>query len=71
MIMGGKKDVDKMKIDMSFPSRTLKQIIWKSWKNFYICQPSNYAGRASGTQNHGERTNFGDLARNIIRNLGK
>lgn len=46
MIMRGKKDVDKMKIGMSFLSGTLKQIILKNLKTFYIFQSLNYKDEA-------------------------
>lgn len=46
MIMQGKKDVDKVKIGMSFLSGTLKKIILKNLKTFYIFQSFNYKGEA-------------------------
>ena len=41
----GKQDVDKIKIDTSFSSRTLKQIMLKDLKTLYICQTFNYTGK--------------------------
>ena len=42
---GWKEDVDKIKIDTSFSSRTLKQIMLKNLKTLYICQTFNYIGK--------------------------
>lgn len=36
---GWEKDADKMKIDVSFPPRTLKQIVWKNSKILHIVKP--------------------------------